>query len=414
MTTTIATSTLDCGATLVTEHMPGVRSLAITWLIPGGSARDPDSALGAAAALEEYLCRGAGNLDSRAHADAIDRLGASIGVRAETFHTAISATLLAPRLDEVLPLIVDMVLRPRFDATHLEPVQDLCIQAIEGLADEPSERIMHELRRHHAPPPINRSPLGTIDGIEALTIPTLRSHWAACANPRGSIIALAGDITHPRAANLLNRLLAGWSGATPPITWNPAITDRGYHHVQDTTSQVHIAIAHDSPAEPDPAAFPERIATAVLSGGMSCRLFTEVREKRSLCYSVWAAYAADATFGRSIAYAGTTPERAQETLDVLLDQLRSINTPKGRITPDEFDRALTGFKSRLVMSGESSSARAGALARDIHKLGRPRSLQELAAAADAVTLHSLNEYLAQRSLGDITVITLGRDPLRMP
>lgn len=412
--TTIHTTPLECGARLVTERMPGVRSLGLAWLVPLGSARDPADRLGAGAILEELVCRGAGDLDSRAHADALDRLGASIGTRTETFHLAVTATLLGARAAETLPLVADMILRPKLDAAQLPAVKDLCVQAIEGLADDPQERVMLELRRRHAPPPINQIPLGSLEGVAACTHEDVAAHWRRGAVPNGSIIALAGDVDHDDAVARFNTMLAGWTGEARPVSWDDDAAERGRHHLQDDTNQVHIALAYDAPPEPDAHAFTERVATAVLSGGMSCRLFTEVREKRSLCYSVYAAYAADAKYGRTVAYAGTTPERAQETLDVLLGELRRLRTPDGRVTREEFDRAVIGLKSRLVMSGESSGARAGALARDIHKLGRPRSLDELAAQVDAVTLDGLNAYLDGRPMGRITGVTIGPSPLTIP
>ena len=190
--------------------------------------------------------------------------------------------------------------------------------------------------------------------------------------------------------------------------------NRAYHHEQDETNQVHIALAYDAPAESDPDCWPERVTTAILSGGMSCRLFTEVREKRSLCYSVYASYAGSQKYGRATAYVGTTPERAQESLDVLTDQLERINTPEGKVTQSEFDRAVVGLKSRLVMSGESTSARAGALARDHFKLGKARTLADLTAELEAITLDKLNDYLSRRSLGTTTISTLGPAALKLP
>src|SRR6185503_155644 len=110
----------------------------------------------------------------------------------------------------------------------------------------------------------------------------------------------------------------------------------------------------------------------------------------------------------------STPERAQESLDVLHAELERINTPDGRITPDEFWRAVVGMKSRLVFSGESTSARAGSLAADYHRLGRARSLDEMAGEIDRVTLDQVNAYLAGRELGRLTVQTLGPAALRPP
>lgn len=413
----ITTITLDCGVPLIVERMEGVRSCGLTWLVPAGSSRDPDERSGISALWEELLVRGAGSLDSRAQADAFDALGASRGTAVETFHMSITASLLGSRLEAALPLIVDMVRRPRMDEDALEPTRDLCLQSIESLKDDPSERLMTLLKARHAPPPINRSPLGTKEGIEAVRHDELLPLWLERARPIGSIIGIAGDVDAPSIARRLNELFRGWEGAAPKVSWSHSTT-RGMHHEQDETNQAHIAIAFDAPAERDAGCWEERVATAVLSGGMSGRLFSEVREKRALCYSVYASYAADASFGRTVSYVGTTPDKAQQSLDVLMGELRRILTREGAVTREEMRRAVIGMKSRLVMSGESSSARAAALARDWHKLGRARSLDELAAAVDAVTLEGVNEHLARRSgsggLGATTIVTIGPKALTAP
>ncbi len=409
----IETTILDCGMPLIVERIEGVRSCGLTWLLPAGTARDPADRLGISAMWAELIQRGGGDLDSRRQADAFDRLGAGRGAGVETFHMGISATLLGSRLKDALPLIVDMVRRPRMDPDAVEPTRDLCLQAIESLKDDPSERLMTLLKAWHSPPPINRSPLGTQEGIAAVKAEELRPAWLDRAKPRGSILALAGDVDVKAAAAQLNSLLKGWEGTATEIAWGRPTT-RGYHHETDQTNQVHIAIAYDGPAEREPGCWEERIATAVLSGGMSGRLFTEVREKRALCYSVYASYGADAKYGRTVAYVGTTPDKAQQSLDVLTAELRRLRAPEGRITPEEFQRAVIGMKSKLVMSGESSSARAGALARDWWKLGRARSLDELTNTIDAVTLDQVNAHLARRAdLGEITIATIGPGELRV-
>jgi predicted Zn-dependent peptidase len=151
-------------------------------------------------------------------------------------------------------------------------------------------------------------------------------------------------------------------------------------------------------------------------------------------------YAADRDYGRCLAYVGTTPERAQESLDVLMNELKRINgtppppapepspkkvmesaaavelppPPPPGITGDEFTTALVGIKSRIIFSGESTSGRAHALASDHHKRGKARSLDEISASYDALTLDQINEYLTRRTLGPTTIVTLGPAALKAP
>ena len=127
-----------------------------------------------------------------------------------------------------------------------------------------------------------------------------------------------------------------------------------------------------------------------------------------------AGYATDREYGRVLGYVGTTAERAQESLSVLLSELQRINSPSGAVTPEEFARAMIGIRANLIFSGESTGARAGALSGDYYRLGRARSLDEIVAAFDAITLDSVNRYLAGRRMGETTIVTLGPVALQRP
>jgi predicted Zn-dependent peptidase len=253
--------------------------------------------------------------------------------------------------------------------------------------------------------------------LKATTRDDLCEAWERRVRPRGSILAIAGDVDPDAVAGDLNRLLDGWSGETQEPTWEQSETRGTYHHVHDQSAQVQIIVVHEAPPEPAEESVLERIVTTVLSGGMSARLFSEVREKRGLCYSVQANYATDRAYGRCMAYVGTTPERAQDSLDVLTSELRRINggpESGGGIDASELERAKIGLKSNLVFAGESTGARASALAADMHRLGRARSLDEMAAAIDRVTLDDVNAYLARRDLTGTTIVTLGPRALKPP
>ena len=401
---------LACGAVLLTERMTGVRSAAISWHLPAGSATDTPALEGRAPLWSELLLRGTRRLTSQEHADAADRLGASRDTELGTFTMRVSSTMLGEHLPNVLPLLVDMVREPRMDDASVEASRELCLQAIESLKDDPQERaslLAHE--RHHAHP-VSLTGMGTPKGLAANTPEQLRRDWSRYAVPTGSIFSVAGAIDANRIEDELNTLFDGWTGTAQPVrTGTPA--QRGYAHTRDESSQVQVIVLADGPTETSPDSPLEKLAVTVLSGGMSGRLFSEVREKRGLCYSVHAGYRGDKDFGTLSAYVGTTPERAQESLDVLLGEIHRITTPAGRVTPEELDRARIGMKAGLVMSGESAGARAASMASDYRRTGRARTLAETAREVEAVSLDELNAYLAQRTLGKITVQTLGKEPL---
>lgn len=405
----VQTLVLDCGMPLVVEVIPGVRSAALHWLIPAGSGTDAPAREGLAPMLAELLLRGAGDLDSRAQADAFDHLGVARDVDVGTTYLRLSASMIGAKAPAALPLIVDMVRRPRLEESAIEPSRELCLQSLSALADHPEERAGLLLRERQLPAPLNRSGLGTREGLSAITRADVVSHWGERARPVGSILAVAGAVDPAALARQLNELLKGWSGAAAPLRPSTHLPARGtHHHEMDPSNQVHIFVGHDAPAERDPDAALERVLAGVLSGGPSARLFTECRERRSLCYSVSASYAADKEFGRVVAYIGTTPDKAQQALDVLRSELQRV-TPGcgGEITEGEHQRAVVGVKSSLIFSGESTSARAAALASDMHRLGRPRPLTEIAASIDAVTLERLREYAQRRKIGAMTSVSLG-------
>lgn len=411
----ISTTVLDCGMPLLMERMEGVRSASLCWLLPAGAGTDPEDRQGLSTMWAELLHRGAGSLDSRAQADALDRLGLVRDTEVRAQYLRITATMIGDRMEAALPLLADMVLRPRFEDDAIEPTRELALAAIAGLKDNPSERAHILLAALHNELPINRSGLGTPEGLGAITREDLVRGWSRQARPGRSILAVAGDIDPAAITRRLNALLNEWTGSAPELTLRPSPTRGAFRHVDDPSNQVQVYLAHQAPAECDPDAKLEQVIAAVLSGGSSSRLFTEVREKRSLCYAVSASYAADKLFGRCVAYVGTTPERAQESLDVLCEQLdRLTASGRDRIAQDEFDRAMVGYRTRLVFAGESTAARAAALANDQHRLGRGRSLAELRAEVERITLDQVNAYAARRTLGPATIVTLGPTEVKPP
>ena len=199
-----------------------------------------------------------------------------------------------------------------------------------------------------------------------------------------------------------------WRGASVPLP-GVRLAPWRQEHLSQETAQVQVGVAFAATAPGEPGWYENALALGALSGGMGARLFTEVREKRGLAYSVAAVSRTVRGFGYTLGYAGTTPERADETLEVLLAELKRLASG---ISAEELARAKTGLLSQLVMQGESSGARASALSRDAFLLGRPRSTAEIEAAVGALELEAVNRFLAERYHPEFTVLTLGSRPLK--
>ncbi len=399
---------LPGGLTLLAEPLAGVRSWSMSLWVPAGLATQPTGKVGVANVLAEQVNRGAGGLSAREHSEALDALGVHRTVSASPSMLSLGATLLSDHWESALPLLLDTLLSPTLDDTSFEPARDLALQDLAGLADDPQQQATTALRQRHLPGPFNHHPLGEQADLQALTAQDVRTFWSQRVRPSGAVLAVAGDVNALKLRDRVSALIEHWRGEAPSPTMQ-AMPARSSHHVYADSAQVHIALAYDSVAEPDERSVLQRCAAAVLSGGMSGRLFTEVREKRGLCYSVYAGYEGRREFGNMIAYSGTTTPRAQETLDVLRGELVRLSDG---VTQAEFDRAKVGMKARLVMQGESSSARASAIALDELTIGRPRTLQERAEKVDAVTLETLNAYVADHRPGAMTLVTVGPEALR--
>lgn len=406
--------TLSCGMRLALERNTAVRSVGISWWLPVGSAGDPDGAAGEGEStlLAELITRGAGDLDSRAFSEALDRIGAQRNCGTAAYHTLVSLTVLGSRIEPALELMCAMVRAPRLDADGLEPARSLALQSLASLADDPAHLVMLKLAGIALPPPYNRTGFGHAEGMKSLTIEALRAAWVRRCVPEGSILGIAGAIDPPQVIDQLERRLAGWGGTfAEPLPTAPAA--RGVVHVPQQSAQTHLGLAIDAPSDCDPRSLVHRLAVKIIGGGMSSRLFTEVREKRGLCYSVGMSYAAGRDRGISQVYAGSTPERAPRTLECIRTELTRAASG---VSAEEFAGAIVGLKSRLVMQGESASARASAIAGDVFRIGRPRSLAEVAAEADAISRDSLNEHMAhafaEGRLGQASLAVVGPTALQ--
>jgi predicted Zn-dependent peptidase len=404
--TNIQQQTLPNGLTVVVEEMAWLPSVSFTLLLPFGSATDPAGQEGSATVLSDWIYRGAGAYTSQQLSDKLDGLGVRRGGGAGKEYTTLSASLLADSFAETMALYADVVRKPRLEPTEFEPARSLAQQELASLGDNPTQQLFETLSERYFVSAHGKSSYGTESGLLAITADKVHSDYQARVAPKGAILSVAGGVTFKEVWQLAQTCFADWQGAginMPEVT----IGKPQQEHMTQDTSQVQIGIAYQA-VEPDaPGWYENALALGALSGGMGARLFTEVREKRGLVYSVAAVSRALRGFGYTLGYAGTTTERADETLQVLLDELRKLSSG---ISGAEFERSRTGLLSQLIMQGESSGARAGALARDLFLLGAPRSIDDVKTKVESITLEGVNGFLKNYK-PNFTVLTLGSKPL---
>lgn len=404
------THTFANGLALLAERMPGVKSAAMNLLVPAGAATDPADQRGSATVLAEMVMRGAGERDSRALTEHLDDLGLSRSSGASLHHTRFTAASLAQNVLRALPAYADIVRRPHLNDQSFAPSRELALQGLAGLQDNPQSLVMLKLREQAWPAPLGRNAMGDEADLSKMTAQHVRADFAGRYVPHGAILAVAGDVDFSAWRDQVERLFADWRATDPPeIALAPPPGD--FQFIQQDSQQTHIALAYPAATELDADYYLARLAVEVLSGGMSGRLFTEIREKRGLCYSVSAGYSSAPSIGSVFCYAGTSNERAQETLDAFVHELRRL---REGVTADELSRAKIGLKSGTVMSGESSSARCGAIARDWFIRGRLRTLDEILSAIDSITLEQLNRHLEEKSVSEVTTVLIGPKRLEVP
>lgn len=400
----------DNGLVLLGESMPWLDSVGLALAIPAGSAFDPEDRAGLASLTTEMILRGAGSRDSRQFLEDLENLGIIWSESVSRKHITLTAAMRANRLGDALSIFADVVLRPRLPQEELEPARLGLIQDIRADRDVPEIKLRRELRRRTFPYPWNRPTQGQEETVSVIEWQDVRDFVDQRFRPGGAVIGVAGRFDWDETKTLVGNLFKDWTGVAPsPVPWR--WEREQIKHVAYDSQQTHIGIAYRSVPYDDPRYFLARASLGALSGGTSARLFTEVREKRGLCYAVHATYQVIGNMGAVFCYSGTTAERAQETLEVLLAEITRL---KDGIQDEELQRVKVQLKSSLVFQQESSVSRARSLISDWLLLGRVRSVIELKQAVDALVTEDVNRFLAENPPNDFTIVTLGPHPLEVP
>lgn len=401
---------LSCGATLLVEPMPDVQSASLCLLVPAGTIYERPGANGTASILSDVVTRGAGNRDARELSAAFDRIGVQRSESAGWNFITFSASLVAEHLPATLSLYADILLRPMLPKAEFEPARVGVEQSLRGMEDDPQRKLFVELRRSAYDDPWGRPVEGSLDEISRIRWKDVTTLATTGLRPNGTILGVAGRVDPEAVYEHVETLLTKWSPRPEPT---PTVTPRqpSPRHLTHDATQTHIGIAWDAVPYGAPDYYAAWAATNVLGGASSSRLFTEVRERRGLCYSVSASLNSVREEGRVFAYVGTTTERAQETLDVTL---REIARLREGIDEAELERCKAMAKSTLVMQQESTSSRAASIARDWFALGRVTTLEEIHQRVQALRAADLLEYLERHPAKNFAIVTVGAEPLSMP
>jgi len=401
--------TLNNGMVVLGEPMENVASASFNFFLEGGSATLPDGCSGASNLISDWLVRGAGKRDSRQLVDALDGLGLHRNSSISSSHISLSASLEASNLSKAIGLYSDIILSPLLDAEQFELSKQLCLSEVIGLDDDPHTKVMLKLVEQFYPDPLGRSSLGKIEDLNNLTPAGTSEILKQRFNLSKAVFSVAGKYDFDKVCAQIEKLFD--SPQPPfPVKIKTKSSAGKYMHDQYEGAQVHIGLMTKTVPISSPDYYDAMAAVSVLSGGMSSRLFTEVREKRGLCYAVGASYRSLKDYAGISCYAGTTPDKAQETFDVIISEFQRLRED---ITEDETQRAKVGLKSSLIMQSESSSSRAGNIASDYYLFGRVRSIEETKEKLQQLTSDSIKTFLNNNKFEQYTVVTIGPKEIKV-
>lgn len=405
----IVTQTFDNGLTVLIQNMPWLRTAAFSLSVRSGIQNESPEQAGIAGLVCEMVQRGAGHYSSRDLVAVQDNLGMDRNSGVSTATSAFGSAMPKESLCEGLKLYADVVRRPHLPGDQLDDARMMMIQELRAIQDEPTQCVMRRLKELHYGWPLGHSNQGTVESLESLSQEDVRSFYGRNYHAGGAILTVAGNVDVARVLSTIESAFGDWKSGD--VADDPAIDGKSaYEHLDAQSSQTHIGFAFPNIPYGHEDYFRMRAGIGILSDGMSSRLFDRVREKRGLCYTVSASCHSLKNGGGVFGYAGTTPARAQETLDVTMHEISHLTDD---LQQSELDRWKVRIESGLIMEQESSASRASSLASDFYQIGRAMETKELEAIIESLTMEEVRDYWQQHPPTDYRIVTLGPEPLRV-
>lgn len=386
---TVEVHTLSNGFRVVTEHMPGLESASVgIWVCAGGRAERPEQN-GIAHFLEHMAFKGTKTRSALQIAEAIEDVGGYINAYTAREVTAYYARVLKQDVPLAVDVVADILLNPVFDPKEIEIERGVILQEIGQANDTPDDVIFDWLQEEAYPgQALGRTILGPPERVQAFGREDLSRFVTEQYGPDQMILSAAGAVDH---AALVQQAEALFGHLEPRghEQDSPARFGGGEARRVKTLEQAHFALALESPGYRDPDVYTAQVYSVALGGGMSSRLFQEVRENRGLCYTIFAQAGAYADTGMTTIYAGTSGAQLPELVGITIDEMKRAAED---MSEAEVARARAQMKAGLLMGLESPSSRAERLARMIQIWGRVPDLSETIARIDAVSVAGVRDF----------------------
>jgi len=379
-------TTLDNGVRVLSEDIPGVRSVAVGVWVRRGSAHERPEHLGVSHLLEHMVFKGTERRSAHELALSLESLGGSLDAYTTREHTAYQARVLDAHLPEALDVLADLVRRPLLREGDLALERQVVLEEIAQVEDAPDDLAFElhgdRLWKGH---PYGRSILGTPDSVASLSADTLAALHRGAYQARNLVVAAAGRVEHDDLVKQAREMLGDLKGGDVPPETPPVVggTRTGDERVVRATTQTHVVFGGTGPAHADPDRYAAILLSSALGGGMSSRLFQRVREAEGLCYTVFTWHSFWGRAGVVGTYLSTRPATEERAVEVVREELQRV-ADEG-LPAEELSQTKQQVKGQVMLSLESTGARLHRLAAaGLHN--RPfRGLDELLARIDAVT-----------------------------
>lgn len=383
--------TLPNGFRIVTEQMPGLASASIGIWVAAGARHERPEQNGIAHFLEHMAFKGTQRRTALQIAEAIEDVGGYINAYTSREVTAYYTRVLEDDVPLGLDVLADILLNPLFDQSEIEVERGVILQEIGQALDTPDDVIFDWLQEQAYPEqPLGRTILGPSERVSAFQREDLAGFVSQYYGPDQMILAAAGAVDHDALVRLAEDLF-GHLPKRPASTAAPGVFRGGEMRQSKVLEQAHFALAFESPGYCDDDIYTAQVYASLLGGGMSSRLFQEIRENRGLCYTIFAQAGAYADTGMTTIYAGTSGEQVKDLAFLTVDEMKRA---AGDMSEQEIARARTQMKAGLLMGLESPSSRAERLARLTQIWGRVPSLQETVDKIDAIDLQQVKRFAA--------------------
>lgn len=379
---TVRTTTLPNGMTVLTDDMPHLESASLGIWVKAGSRSETDDEHGISHMLEHMAFKGTRTRDALQIAAAIENVGGDLNAATSVEHTGYFARVLKEDVALAGDILSDILQNSLFEQDELDREQQVIVQEIGAARDNPDDHVFDLFQEAAFPQQaIGRTILGTVDSVRSFGPDSIRAYMDRNYVGDQMVLCGAGNVDHDALVDIAAKRFETLKpdGAPEPVR---AQYTGGEQRLVSDHEQAHIVLGLEGRAYNSDGFYAVQILASILGGGMSSRLFQEVREKRGLCYSVYAFHWAFADSGIFGIAASTGEEEVAELMPVIVDELRKAAET---ISDEEVVRVRNQIRAGLLMSLESPSSRAGQLARQQVLWGRPIALQETVERINRIT-----------------------------